>query len=263
MIILPASPTNPDNARIGWESRLTALNVSADEEAVDHPVTELANPLSFLYWQGETAIEQSVQIFDDSGDPVDYIAIARHNFGSAGIEYIVEYSTDGGSIWNPATSQTAPTDDAVIIHEFAAQTATLWRLRMLAGTEPPRIAILYLGQILELSRRFYVGHTPFNYGRDHLETLGVSESGQFLGRIIRRRLYSNAIALKNLDPAWYRSNFEPFAAAAETLPFFFAWRPTSWPNEVGLVWSTGNFQPDNQRGNGMMQVNVRLQGFIA
>ena len=52
----------------------------------------------------------------------------------------------------------------------------------------------------------------------------------------------------------------PFIVASKEVPFFFAWRPASYPRETGFAWMTNNPKPSNQRSNGMMQISLSMGG---
>ena len=88
----------------------------------------------------------------------------------------------------------------------------------------------------------------------------VSISGAFLGRIINGQTRRSSCALENLTPDWYRTYMDPFLLAAQESPFFFAWRPGTYPTEAGFAWLTGDPVPNNQRSNGMMQVSFDMEG---
>lgn len=133
---------------------------------------------------------------------------------------------------------------------------------MASGNDIPRCAVLYCGKLLVLQRRFYVGHVPINYGRKVNVISGQSESGQFLGRIVTGRATATSVALQNLTPTWVRQNLVPFLRAAEDQPFFFAWRPQTYPREVGYAWLTNNPEPMNQRPNGMMSCTLQMSGIV-
>lgn len=403
---------NENSPVIGWENFVTTASVEADEEAPDHPVTNLANPATHLLWRGTTTGEQHLTT-DVGEDPVDYIAVQGHNFGTGGIsvsaegwdgpvtkginlrllgtnigdmteedglvaafdndttealtvcavqtgteafvgkdfastpkrvfEAIVSGSDDQGYvngatpsvtlqlygsnaapvdsddgtligtltpftdtanesagrtitstdqesefryIWARVTHNGAsaaiavaelqifeadqtwvelvpaelPTDDDPLILQFDPQVLLQVRLRMQTGTEIPEAAVMYAGKLLVLQRRIYVGHTPITFGRRTTITNGMSESGQFLGRIVMGQFLVTEVSLQNLTPSWYRANMDPFVQAAREEPFFFAWRPGGYPEEVGYAWLTGDPSPVNSRSNGMMEVQLQMSG---
>ena len=88
----------------------------------------------------------------------------------------------------------------------------------------------------------------------------MSEQGNYLGRIVTGSQRASDVNFLHLDPAWYRTYFEPFARQAIETPFFWAWRPEAYPLESGYAWLTNDAVPSNQLGNGMMQVSLSMSG---
>lgn len=257
MIILPENATLPNNPRLGWRNLVTAGNVSADEEADDFPALNLGNPATYLKWRGRTATAQAVTVDLTTPQEIDYVGIARHNFGSAGIAYSLESSADG-AIWTPVAAG-APVTNRVVFHEFAPATARYWRLALAQGSAPPSMAILYLGRVTVLERRLYVGHTPITMGRRRQTSTGRSESGEFLGRIRLAETLESKIAMQNIDPDWYRAELDGLIEDEDLNPFFWAWRPEDFPAEAAFAWSMDDIVPVNQRSNGMMSFEASIQ----
>lgn len=253
----------------GYENLVTTGNITATTEDVDHPAINLANPSTASYWRGDSGSPAGYTYLTTTinrVDPVDYLAVAKHNFGTLGIPICVEglSNSDGSPLdWFELTSEVILADDSPLVFRFEAQTLYAVRLRILpneASSSPPQIAVMYVGKLLIMPCHVYVGHTPINLGRDVEATSGFSENGNFLGRIILRESRSTSFDFQNLPPAWYRTYFDPFVVASKTIPFFFAWRPQSYPYECGFGWVTSIPKPTNQRANGMMQVAVSLKG---
>lgn len=247
------------NPRICYHNLVTAQNLLASASALDEPVVNVANPTTYLAWRGTNTAQHWIEMALGNADEVNYFAIARHNFGTIGATVQFQYSNDNSN-WTDATLPYIPNTDHVIIQEFDTVFARFFRLLITPGSAAPSVAVLYIGRSLVLQRRIYVGHTPFTMDRKTTISNGRGETGHFLGRVLRRRFYENGVSLQNLTPLWYRQNFEPFAEAAETLPFFWAWRPSQYPNECGYAWLTADVNASNQRANGMMQVSFNMQG---
>lgn len=258
-VVLSATPeTDPRNPRIGYHNLISVSNVSADEETDDEPAINIANPSTYLKWRGTSTANQCVYVTLSEARDVNYFAIAKHNFGSTGATITFQYSTNGTD-WSDASTSQAPNTDNVLIHEFETVFARHFRLFIEPGDEPPSIAVMYIGEILVLQRKFYVGHTPISYGRATTVSNGRSEAGQFLGRHLRREFLETSVDLQNITPTWYRQKFDPFVEHATTKPFFFAWYPSKYPSEVGYAWLKGDIRPTNQRSNGMMQVSFSME----
>lgn len=246
------------NPRIGWRNIVTTANVTADEEADDEPVSNLGNPATYLAWRGTSIAQQSVMVALPVAQEVNYFAIAGHNLGSTGASVVFQSSTNGTD-WESHAPEEVPANDHCIIHEFDPVFAQYFRLLITPGSEPPSIAVWYVGKTLVLQRRIYVGHTPLPYGRKSTISTGRSENGQFLGRVLRRETYETSVNMQNITPSWFRQNMEPFIRCARTKPFFFAWRPSQYPQEVGYAWLTDDVRMSNQRANGMVQMSFTMQ----
>ena len=91
---------------------------------------------------------------------------------------------------------------------------------------------------------------------------GFSDEATFLGRIVLGELNETQLSLQNITAAFFRSDMDPWLKNSVQYPFFFAWRPSSYPAEVGFCWLTANSQMTNQRPNGMVQVTASLRGVV-
>lgn len=256
-----------DNPVIGWRNLVTTGNVSTTTEAEGFSATNLANPSTNLRWTGELSspeADEYVTVVTSATDDMDYIAIAKHNLGTAQIPVSVEYLDEDASpdSWEELIASVILPNDGPALFRFPPQALSAIRLRLQPGTEAPSIAVVYTGKLLVLQRRLYVGHTPMNYGRTSKITNARSESGNFLGRIMLNQKTGTAVGLKNMTPDWYRTYMEPFIQDSYENPFFFAWRPSSYPREVGYAWMTNDPQPSNQLPNGMMQVDLDMTGIV-
>ena len=185
------------------------------------------------------------------------MGIARHNL--SGMTVSIEASID--EAWEEIFPEQVIGPNRPLILRFAETGAAGYRLKIQGATVPPRIAVFYLGMLTVLHQRIYVPHTPIPYGRESDVQSGRSESGNYLGRVVLQERLSTDVALQNIPPAWYRSELDPFVAAAnQDAPFFFNWRPMDYPDETGFCWLRSNARPQNQRPNGMMQLNLALGG---
>jgi hypothetical protein len=255
------SGINGNNPRIGYHNVVTEANVFAEYEDPDFPATNMANPATYLKWRGEeTTSLQSVGVVLSPAQTVNYFAIARHNLGTIGSEYTFSYSTNGGGTWIALTTPRVPADDYVIMHEFPDTFASHFKLEMTSNGDAPEIAVLMIGQVLRVQRRLYVGHTPIVFGRNSTTSTGVSEEGEFLGRVVRRRMYESSYSFSNLTPLWYRAYMDPFFHAAVSDAFVIAWRPETYPNEVVYGWMQGDSKVTNQRPNGYMECSFTVEG---
>lgn len=248
----------------GWHNLVAIGTVTSTSSDTSYPITNVANPATNLFWKAAATGTITIDVDTTAyADVVDYLGIARHNFGTtrATVRLDVQNIDNSFSTLIPAFT---PADDTPLLLRFQPQLAKKIRLIITTTTVAvPSIAVLYGGKLLVSQRRVYVGHTPITMGRSASVTSGRSESGNFLGRIITKQVVSGGVKLQNLTPSWYREKFDPFVKSAVGSPFFFAWRPTSYPAEVGYVWMTSDPMPVNARSNGMMEVELQFTGIIA
>lgn len=256
---------NADNPLIGWRNRVTSSNVSATSAETGFPASNVANPSTVLRWQGgasSPAEDDYLTFALNTEELVDYLAVARHNFWSAQIAVSVEVLNEATSpeSWDEIVAPVIPPNDGPLLFRFTPQGIDSIRLRMQPGSAVPRAAVVYCGELLILQRRIYVGHTPVNYGTQINVANHRSISGDFLGRVVLSEKTMTQVSMQNLTPDWYRSQLEPFRVAAQENPFFFAWRPSAYPCEVGFVWVTNDPMPQNELPNGMVSFSFDVEG---
>lgn len=249
-----------DHPIVGWRNIITTSNIAADTADTDYPVTNLANPATHLKWLAGTSVLQYVTITTGTADELDYVAIARHNLATAGIAISIEGDDGGG--YETLVSPTVLADDGPALFRFTPGAFSAVRLKLAAGSEPASIAVAYLGKLLVLPRKLYQGMTPINYGRVSRSVSGRSEAGHFLGRIVTQEFVQNKVPLSLITPAYYRDNIDAFVEASKTTPFFFGWRPETYPDELGYCNMTNEPVPVNESPHGLISMTLEMTGVI-
>lgn len=261
----------PNGPLVGYRNLLTTTNITADEAAASFPASNLANPSTAEKWKGLTDAEQSLTVALASPQLCDYVGLARHNLGTIGCTVKVQTSTDG-DVWTDLCDDFIPGDDAAIMVRFDQTTASYFRVLLTPDTDTvPELAVMYLGRLLVLQRNIYVGHTPITMSYAATVSVGLSESGEFLGRITRRANPANEVKQASITATWARDSLKPFydrcqgvSVDRDAIPFFFAWRPTTFPNEVCYGWFPEGSPPtvSNSRPNGMMDAGFSIQAIL-
>jgi hypothetical protein len=264
-LVLTDVTTQPEQPIVGWHNLVTAANIDSTTEDVDFPVSNLANPATHLKWVGAVStIDEYLTVTTNYVDEIDYLAVAKHNFGTATVTLSVEGKLDDGN--SPAepylelVEEHILADDSPVLFRFDPQILTHVRLRIQQADAVPEAAVVYVGKLLVLPRNIWQGHTPLKYARKTRIVNGRSESGNFLGRIMLGETRESEAQLSLIDPDTYRSDLEPFIAAAQTQPFFFAWRPATYPREVGYAWMMGDPRPLNAPQHGLTEITLPMQG---
>lgn len=260
-LYLNSSVVDAGNPIIGYQSVLSATTISADYESTTRPTLNLANESTAFFWESTSAAEQFIYFTNAAGAQIDYIGIARHNFGSGGVQYQLQYENPADT-WNDVFSLRLPADDASIIHHFDALGFTSFRLRLIPSAQFPRIAHIKLGKLLALQRGIYVGHSPVTLNREPEVINNVSEKGQFLGSVQVREFLSTSVSTDKITPDWYRTYITPFRLHARTGAFFWAWKPIKYPLEVGYGWIPGgkfNVTNESPQGGGFVQFSFNMK----
>ncbi len=255
LVVMDDEILNPKIGRLCWINFLRTANVTVTSDTDDHPASNIVNPSTSFYWQADSTAQQDITITAEQ--EIDYIGIVRHNFGP-GAELRIVLVVDGYefTLWNWAS----PPSRQVQLYLFNPWYADQIKVQIRNNDVAPLLGVVYAGLSTKLQRKIYVGHTPINMGRDVTPVGGYSENGQYLGELIRREGRSTNLSLQNLTPDWYREELDPFIAQRPRFPAFFAWRPGQYSAEVGYVWLRGSPRPVNQRSNGMMSIDIQLEG---
>jgi hypothetical protein len=245
-----------DHPVIGWQNVVAVDTIVATSAATGYPVTNLANPATHLRWRATTAVLQYLTVTTGSADDFDYVGIARHNLSSENIAVSIE--ADAGAGFVELTAPTILPNDGPALFRFTAAPYTAIRAKLAAGDDVAEIATLFVGKLLVLPRRLYQGFTPLSYGRAGKEINAMAESGDDLGTITTQRHVESKMPLTLIDPTYQRTYIEPFLAARP--PFFLAWRPATYPNEVGYGRLTNWPQPTPQSPHSLLSYSLEMRG---
>tara|TARA_R110000796_G_scaffold64465_1_gene149382 strand:+ start:147 stop:920 length:774 start_codon:yes stop_codon:yes gene_type:complete len=241
---------DPSYARIGYLNKITSA-VTASTDAVLIPNT-------FERWTTSTGtVTASFNIGNLS--TVNYIAIGAHNLFSAGVTNVrVQCKTSAGSFITVATIK--PQSNSPIYFEFNDFLLCAQVSVTITGGTNREIGIIYAGQSLIMQRALFGGHNPINLSSMTEYRNSMSDSGQFLGRRIKRKGQQSSFAWANITDEWYRDNFQPFVNAAKTTPFFIKTRPDYYVDEVAFGYTTADISPSNQGGTTrMLSVNFTMR----
>lgn len=259
LVLSQGNLPTPNNPRLCWVNYVNPSNITATSQTVLNPVSNLGNPSTAFGWEATSTDLQEIEV-DTQGLTLDYLGIARHNLETVA-EIKIEFNV-AGTYYTVFDWNSVEFEKQVMLYFFNIATPDSVRLSIRNNTVAPKIAVLYIGQATVIPRKIYVGHTPITMGINRSVIGGMSESGQYLGHVTRRRSLSSKVELKNLNPLWYRENLQQFFSTPTRQPFFWAWRPEQYPDEVGYAWLTKDATPSNQRSNGMMEISFDMEAIV-
>jgi hypothetical protein len=263
--VMAETTLTTDHPIIGyWQGNVTTSNVvSSNGSDPNFPVSNLANPATYLKWQSASMIgTDTLTISFGATKTIDFVALQGINFGIGSI-ITISYATTNSPSDLITLVTAATTNLGILLYRFTPISAGSITISISEGSSPTvirQIAGIYTGKLLVVQRRIYANHTPLSQARFWKATDGMSESGQFLGRIILQEYKKNTVPLQLLDPAWYRANFDPFLATADERPFFFAWRPATYADEIGYAELTSMPAPIPTPPSNLISLSLSLSG---
>ena len=192
---------------------------------------------------------------------IDCVFIAAHNLSGKTVT-ISTAATVGGTHTDRATA--SPTDNTTIAILFnntgAAYTIREVKVTVNEGTDVA-IGIIRAGLALQMPIPIYGGHRPLNLNRVTEAQQQFSETGQWLGRIIKRRAVTSAYEWEYLTPSWYDGYFEPFAQTLPLQPFCIAGNPSKITSDVGFVWTDRDVEPVQMGIQAFRSVSLNVTGY--
>jgi hypothetical protein len=192
---------------------------------------------------------------------LDCIFIAAHNLAGKTIT-ISTADTAGGAHFTRAV--VSPTDNSTIAVIFNnAGFAYLIREVRVSVSEGADVAIgiIRAGKALQMPIPIYGGHRPLNLNRVTEAQQQFSETGQWLGRIIKRRAVTSSYDWEYLKASWYDTYFEPFAQTLPLNPFCIAGNPSKIGSDVGFVWTDRDVEPSQMGVRSYRSVSIGVTGY--
>jgi hypothetical protein len=240
-VVTPQAPAaqDPNSTVILYDNKLpgSAVAVTAGTGG-----TLTLSPNTFDRWNftGSQTITYTLPANTD----IDAIGVGAHNL--SGRTITAEYSTTVDGSWLSFGSA-SQTDNLPALLLRASVSARRIRVTV-SGTGAGYIGVIYAGLKLQMPHPIYGGHTPLQFSATTDYFNNRSESGEWIGRQIRRRGFETEFSFDRLQPAWYRTFFQPFVESAKENPFFIAWRPVTYPGEVGYCWTEADISPSPAGG---------------
>lgn len=192
---------------------------------------------------------------------VDTVFIAAHNLSGKTVT-ISTAATVGGA--HTTRSSFTPSDNSTIAAFFnnagVAYSAAEIRISINDGSDIA-IGIIRAGVALQMPIPIYGGHKPLNLNRITEAQQQFSETGQWLGRIIKRRAVATSYTWDYLTTSWYDANFEPFAQTLPLQPFCIAGNPLKITTDVGFVWTDRDVEPSNMGVQTYRSVSLPVTGY--
>lgn len=245
---------------VAWKTVAGPDTMSAGTAAAGFPASHLGNPRTDLRWQATGTSNVTITSMFDDEETIDYAAIARHNWGTGTVTVTVQANVS--SSWTTVATAAVVPNDGPTLWRFNPVLAAGVRLQLTTISVVPYCAVLFSGRMTRLQRQVFVNHAPAPDAKVIDATEGRSLTGDFLGSVILGEHIATQVALSNLTSPWALAELRPFFGQRN--PFFFAWRPNQYPDEVAYAaFPTGhNPRLTPARPNGMRDASFDMVGFV-
>jgi hypothetical protein len=219
-----------------------------------------ANDYTSQRWQLVPGNNDWTLLTDDSAE-VDCVFIAAHNLAGKTVTIATE-ATTGSSYTTRATVTPADNSTIGVLFNNSGPTYGIRQVRVSVNDGADvAVGVIWTGKALQLTIPIYGGHRPLNLNRVTEAQQQFSETGQWLGRIVKRRAVATSYDWEYLTTSWYDSNFEPFAQTLPLNPFFIAGNPSKITTDVGFVWTDRDVEPVNMGVNAYRSVSLNVTGY--
>jgi hypothetical protein len=266
VIIFPGFILSPsEDALAGDHPVLLYQNIFRDPSAVitvsgETPGNVVANAIDGLTWDfwQPAGLPAWVELNAGESKEIDALGITFDSVGPRDLTVLLESSPDG-VVWS--TVAEFITSSRVALALFAPTTAQYWAVSFYGSGDLPFIADITLGAALRFQRRLYGGHVPDRFAAVTQFSVNRSRNGQRLGATIVREGLKNNVSIKNLTADWVRDSLAPALEHMRGgLPFYWAWRPQTFPLEVAFGWTMEDVRPSNNGTRNLLDVNFNYEG---
>jgi len=191
--------------------------------------------------------------------PLDTVFIAGHNLAGKLVTILTSDDTSSAMVQR---AQFTPEDNAAIFVMLNDDgfPYPVRRYRVTVGGTNNAVAIIRAGVALQMSQPFYSGHTPATKARVTEGEQSFSETGQWLGRTVKRLALTPEYNWEHLKKSWYDANFEPFAKTLPQKPFAIAGNPARMPDDTAWGWTGQDARPTTMGIRDMLQVSLSVTG---
>lgn len=238
----------PGGALIMYDQKLGSVDVTAAEPALI--------PNTYDRWARSTT-NNTFSLSEDS--LCDFVCVSGHSLGTASAPITIQIAEAPGGPYTTVFQSNAVSSDRPIVATFDPVVLAEVRIQ-LPSSDPVVISYVNAGLALKVEQEIYGSHKPINFQPKTDYQNSLSDSGNFLGRTIKRKGFETSYRFKNLDPVWFRREFFPFVEACRGRPFVVLWRPDRFQDETAFGWYVGDIGMTNQ-DSGLVETSFRFRAY--
>lgn len=207
-------------------------------------------------WWEWTTNPAWLEVTLSTAQPVDMCAIGLHT----GLTFVYQYYN--GSAWVNLHDAVTTSSTAVYAVIFNEVSASKYRIYISAADDEKILGIAMLGKSIQLPKTFYGGHAPIVLNRTTQIVRNKTEAGFDAGVYSLRTGAATSVEISNIKPSWIRENLEDLNKKLEICPFVFAWRPSTYPNDVAYCWLNSPIRANNSGPKDYMTMQFDVQAFV-
>lgn len=256
-----------NKAIILWDGDMQIVNPDpvGNPPVVGNEEDNAGNLLTYNFWKPQNTGDGGFTMVRLDGVAVDSIGIAGHNMNTQQITFSLE-AWDGAA-FNSVFAPFIPSSDAPFLKQFTPTIATLNLFRLLTnqpngGGDTAEIAVARVGPAYTLTQPIGLPMTPTPLAYDDQVLDTARDTRQWGGRFKQFERIKTALRQVNMDPTHARGPWLDFMEHARLNPFFFAWDPVAFPDEVAYCWLS-KMQRGRQTGTFLIGSNQEIEGFAS
>ena len=249
--------------KIGYKNLFTTsgVTVTASTEASTYAKENAYDGFGYDWWKPTATGDSWLRTSFGSSQTANYMAIWGHDLSDHGSSIKPQYSTDSGANWTDADSAVSPSDNDTLFFSWSDINAADWRVLVTNPTTIAQIAGVQIGVTLDLPKGMRPGFAPPSLVPIIETVTRRSESGVFISGRKMSEGIKGSIKLKNIDPAWIRSDWIPFIDHVQTpKTFVFAWDDVTHTGEVVHAWVSGKVSPPKYQDPTYMSLALKFEG---
>jgi hypothetical protein len=263
--ILPVSASTPRAPRVLWQSLLrTATTLTASAQSAGFEVVNLLDGLAYTAWKQTGNTTATITLTLPASALANALGVHLHDLHQSGGKIRVE-AKDLSGTWVIVCPDYHPPTGAPFLLTFADTLSDAWRLVITCPSGSATLGTAYLGQALRLERGCWDGSTPPWMAPEIQAITTRSENGTPLGRSVKRLGVKFAMDFDHLTAPFVRSQWMPFIASVESMPFFVQWNPTEYPDEIAFAWvedPAKDIRPPKWTGPDHLSCGLTCKGLV-
>jgi len=247
---------------IGYKNLFTTtgVTVTASTEATGYEKENAYDGFGYDWWKPTATGDSYLKVAFAAVQAADYVAVWGHDLSDHSSSYKLQYS-DNNTDWSDVFTAISPSDNNTIYKAFTSSSHKYWRLLVNSATTLPSIAGIQIGEYTEMPHNAEVGFAVPTIAPTIKAKTSRSESGAFIGGSQLSQGVDGNISFTNIDPAWIRSDLEPFITYAQTpAVFVMSWDTVTYTDEIMLAWTDSTISPPKYSSSLYMSFSIKFNG---